>query len=68
MHFYEIHVTVIYSHAIFLAVTSECPVTRVICKTWSGTLANSADADQALQNRVSDQGLHCLLKLQEAKK
>ena len=43
---------------------------RVICKTWTGifgTLANSADPDQMLQNVVSDQGLHCLLKLQEVK-
>ena len=30
------------------------------------TLANSADPDQMLQN-ASDQGLHCLLKLQEVK-
>ena len=26
-----------------------------------GTLSNSADADQTLQNAASDQGLHCLL-------
>ena len=38
-----------------------------ICKTWIGTLANSADSDQVPQNAVSDQGLHCLLKLQEVK-
>ena len=31
-----------------------------------GTLANSA-SDQMLQNAVSDQGLHCLLKLQKVK-
>ena len=40
------------------------------CKTWTGTLgtlANSADPDQMLQNVASDQGLHCLLKLQEFK-
>ena len=28
-------------------------------------LANSADPDQMPQNAASDQGLHCLLKLQE---
>ena len=42
----------------------------VICKTWTetfGTLANSADPDQMLQNVASDQDLHCLLKLQEVK-
>ena len=37
---------------------------RVICKTWTGTLANSADPDQMLQNVISDQGLHHLLKVQ----
>ena len=67
MHFYEIHTIVICSHAIFVAVTSECPITRVICKTLSGTLSNSADPDQMQQNAASDQDLHCLLKLQEAK-
>ena len=46
---------------------SECSVKRVTCKTWTGTLANSADLDQMLQNVMSDQGLHCLLKLQEDK-
>ena len=30
-------------------------------------LANSADPDQMLQNAVSNQGEHCLLKLQEVK-
>ena len=43
----EIQVTVIYSHAILVAVTSECSVKRVIFKTWTGTLPNSADPDQA---------------------
>ena len=42
-----------------------------ICKTWTGlnagTLANSADPDQMPQNVASDQGPHCLLKLQEVK-
>ena len=28
------------------------------------TLVNNADADQTPQNGASDQGLHCLLKLQ----
>ena len=48
-----------------VTVTSECLVKRAICKTWTGTLANSADLDQTLQNVASDQGLHYLLKLQE---
>ena len=39
----------------------------VICKTWTVTLANTADPDQTPQNAVSDQGLHCLFKLQEDK-
>ena len=42
---------VIYSNAILVAVTS----------------ANSADPDQMPQNVMSDQGLHCLLKIQEVK-
>ena len=58
---------VIYSHTTLVAVTSECCIKRIICKTWTGpsagTLANSADPDQMLQNSVSDQGLHCLLKV-----
>ena len=66
----EIQITVIYSRAILVAVMSECCVNRVICKIWTGTfgtLANSADPDQTPQNVASDQGLHCLLKLQEVK-
>ena len=31
------------------------------------TLANSADPDQTPRDAASDQGLHCLLKLQEIK-
>ena len=49
---YKIQVTVIYSRVFLVAVTSECHVKNVIGKIWTGTLA-------------SDQGLHCLLKLQE---
>ena len=30
-----------------------------------GTLSNSLDPDQTLQHAASDQGLHCLLKLQD---
>ena len=59
--------TVIYSRAILVTVTSESSVKRVICKTWTGTLANSADPDQTPQNAASGQGLHCLLKLQKVK-
>ena len=57
---------VIYSHTILVAVMSECRVMRIICKTWTGTLPNSTDPDQD-QNAAFDQGLHCLLKLQEGK-
>ena len=57
---YEIQ-TVIYDRAILVAVTSECRVKRIICKTWIGTWGNSADPDQT----PSDQGLHCLLKLRK---
>ena len=39
--------------------TSEYSVKRVLCKTWTGTLANSADPDQMPQNAASDQDLHC---------
>ena len=46
---------------------SECGVKRVICKTEAVILVNSADSDQTPQNAASDQGLHCLLKLQENK-
>ena len=62
---YLIQVTVIYSRAVFVAVTSECRVKRVICKTWTETLAKSADTDQTPQNAASDQGLHYLLKLRK---
>ena len=65
MRLYEIQVTVIYSLAILVAVTSDCRVSRVICKTWTGTLAKRTDSDQSTQKAVSDQGLLCLLKLQE---
>ena len=40
---YEIQVMVIISRATLVAVTSECRVKRVICKTWTGILANSAE-------------------------
>ena len=45
--------------AILVAVTSEFSVKRVIFKTWTGTLANSADPNQMPQNAASDQSLHC---------
>ena len=64
---YRIQVTVIYSHAILDTVTSECSVKRVTCKTWTGTLTKTVQTDQTLQKAVSDQGLNCLLKLQEVK-
>ena len=41
----EVHVTVIYSRNILVAMTSEYCVKRVICTTWTVTLANSADPD-----------------------
>ena len=58
---------IIYSHAFLVAVMSECRVKRVICKTWTGTLANSTDPDQTPQNALSDHSLHSLLKLREVK-
>ena len=64
---YEIQVTVIYCCAILVTVTSECHAKRVLCKTLTGTLANSADPNQTPQSAASDQGLHCLLILQEVK-
>ena len=66
-----IQVTVIYSRSSLVAVTSECCVKRVICKTWTdfstGTLENKTDQDQTPRITASDQGLHCLLKSQEVK-
>ena len=59
--FVKIQVTFIYSRAILVALTSECS------KTCSEILTNSADPDQTPQNAASDQGLHCLFKLQEVK-
>ena len=64
---YEIQVRVIYSRTIFATVMSECCVKRVISKTLTGTPENSADPEQMPQNVASEQGLHCLLKLQEIK-
>ena len=58
----KIQVKVIYSRAIHVTVMSECHTKTVICKTWTGTLANSAEPVQMPQNEASDQGLHCLLK------
>ena len=52
--FYEIQVTIIYSRARLVNVTSESSVKRVIYETWTGTLANSADPDQMSQNTASD--------------
>ena len=51
---YKIQVMFIYSHAILVAVMSECSVERVLCKTWTGTLAYSADPDQMPQDAASD--------------
>ena len=56
---------VIYSRAILITVRVPCR--GVICKTWPKTLRNSVDPDQTPQNAASDQGLHCLLKVQEVK-
>ena len=60
----KIEVTVIYSSSILVAVMSEFKVKRVVSRTWTGALANIADPDQMPQNVASDQGLHCLVKLQ----
>ena len=63
----EIQVTVIYSRAIPVAVTLECRVKRLICKTWTGTSANRADPDQTPQYAASGQALYSLLKIQKVK-
>ena len=68
--FDEIQVTVIYSQAILVTVTSESATDKGLsfCKNWTGTfwtLSNSTDPDQTWQNMASDQALCCLLKLQE---
>ena len=64
---YKTQITVIYSRTILVAVMSECSGKRVICRTWTGTLTNSADPDQTPQIAASDQGVHCLHKLQVLK-
>ena len=58
--------TVIHSRAILVAVTSECYLKGVSCKTWTslsaGTLANSADSDRTPLNVASDQDcMVCLI-------
>ena len=62
---YKIQVTVIHSLAILVSVTLECRVKGVICKTrtehWRTVQIRRP------QNTASDQGLHCLLKLQAVK-
>ena len=60
---YEIQVTDIYNCAVLVTVTSECHVKRA--KTWTETLANSADSDQMPRNAASDQGLHCFINYRE---
>ena len=40
---------------------------EVICKTRTGTFANSANPDQTPQNAASDRCLYCLLELQDVK-
>ena len=65
--FVQNQVTVVYSRTILFALTLECIVKWVICKTWTGTLENTADPDQTPQNEASDQGLHFLFKLLQVK-
>ena len=67
MRLYEIQVTVIYSRASLVAVTTECRVKSNICKTWTGKLAKSVDPDPTSGSTVSDHGLHCLLKSLDVK-
>ena len=38
--------------AILVTVTSECRAKRIICKTWTGTFANSADSDQTPRRMI----------------
>ena len=64
---YEIQVTVIYSRAILVTEAADRRVKRVICKTWTRTLANSAEPVQMPQDAAFDRNLHFLLKLQEVK-
>ena len=37
---------------LIFSVTSACGIKRVICKTWTGTLANSADLGQMPQKEL----------------
>ena len=53
---------VIYNTAMLVTAISECRVKKVISRTWTGTLANSADPHQTPQNTASDQGRQCLIK------
>ena len=62
-----IQATVIYTCTVLVTVTLVWRVKRVICKTWTETLVNNTNPDLKLLNVASDQGLHCLLKLQEVK-
>ena len=63
---YIIQIKLIYNPAILVTVTSGGSVKRVTCiyKIWTWTFVNSADTDQMVQNEASDEGLHCLLKVQ----
>ena len=54
MRLYNIQVTIIYSLTILATVMLQCCEKRVICKTWTGALANSADMDQMPQNMTYD--------------
>ena len=66
---------VIYSRAVLVKVTSNSVQRGVFVKPGLGgvlvhctcTLTNSVNPGQTPQNAASDQGLHCLLKLQEYK-
>ena len=50
--FDEIQVTVIYSHALLVAMMSECYVKRVICKTWAGLRAETFARSEAAEHSI----------------
>ena len=56
----QIQVTAIYSRAVLDAVTSECRVKMVICKTRTGTLANSGLSSDAAKRGVCSGSAVCL--------
>ena len=50
-----------------LSLWRQSSVKRGLSEIWTRILENSADLDQTPHNTTSEQGLHCLFKLQEVK-